>query len=80
MTALAIPAFQVASGSQAAEQTVLKDIPDDREVIVYCRSGARSNKVIETLIQLGYDKRKLVNVEGGILAWARQIDQTMPVY
>jgi adenylyltransferase/sulfurtransferase len=65
---------------KTADQTVLVDIPRDREVIVHCRSGARSTDVILMLRQLGYDPDKLVNVEGGILAWAKQIDRSMPVY
>ena len=73
-------AFQVASGAQAREQTILAQIPTDREVIVHCRSGVRSENVIETLRELGYDPTRLINLEGGILDWARRIDRTMPVY
>jgi adenylyltransferase/sulfurtransferase len=62
------------------EDTVIAGIPRDREVIVHCRSGVRSTDVILMLRQLGYDPDKLVNMEGGILAWAKQVDQTMPVY
>jgi rhodanese-related sulfurtransferase len=40
----------------------------------------RSTDVIYMLRELGYDPRKLVNLEGGILAWARSVDTTMPVY
>ena len=54
--------------------------PRDREVIVHCRSGVRSVDVIKMLRSLGYNPDNLVNVEGGILAWARQVDSTMPVY
>lgn len=73
-------AYAVLSGSQAAEQTVLSHIPRDREVIIHCRSGMRSASVIDTLRELGYDPRKLVNVSDGILGWARDVDPTMPVY
>src|SRR5690606_14401845 len=48
-----LAAYQVASGAQALEQTVLAEIPKDREVIVHCRSGVRSMSVIETLRDLG---------------------------
>jgi adenylyltransferase/sulfurtransferase len=65
---------------KTAEQTVLANIPRDREVIVHCRSGGRSTDVILLLRQIGYDPDKLINVEGGILAWAKQIDKSMPVY
>jgi molybdopterin/thiamine biosynthesis adenylyltransferase/rhodanese-related sulfurtransferase len=70
----------VVGNRKLAEETVLRDIPRDREVIVHCRSGKRSADVIEMLVQVGYDADKLKNVEGGILAWARDIDPTLPSY
>lgn len=52
---------------------------DNEKVIVHCRSGARSANVIAQLQQLrGYDN--LYNLEGGILAWAREIDTSLPTY
>lgn len=53
----------------------------DREgkVIVHCRSGARSGNIISQLQQIkGYDN--LYNLEGGILAWAKEIDNSLPTY
>lgn len=73
-------AYAVSSGAQSAEQTVLAQIPRDRDIIVHCRTGVRSISVIETLRELGYDPRKLINMEGGIVAWARRIDNSVPVY
>ena len=63
-----------------AEETVLKDIPNDREIIVHCRSGIRSADVIQMLGEVGYDQSQLYNLEGGILAWARDIDPSLPTY
>ncbi|MEM6526926.1 MAG: molybdopterin-synthase adenylyltransferase MoeB [Chloroflexota bacterium] len=59
--------------------TVIGEIPTDREVIVHCRSGVRSADVIEILKGMGYTN-KLVNLKGGILAWADEIDNAMPTY
>ncbi|MBK8034073.1 MAG: molybdopterin-synthase adenylyltransferase MoeB [Chloroflexi bacterium] len=70
----------VKAGRKTVEQTVLAQIPRDREVIVHCRSGVRSADVIKLLRQVGWDNDKLINVEGGILAWARQIDTSLPTY
>lgn len=53
----------------------------DREgkVIVHCRSGARSANVIHQIQQIrGYEN--LYNLEGGILAWAKEIDPSLPTY
>ena len=56
----------------------LAEIDRDREVIVQCRSGARSQRVAEFLQQAGYPK--VVNLAGGILAWADQIDAKVQKY
>jgi rhodanese-related sulfurtransferase len=42
------------------------DLPGDTPLVVICRSGARSGKVVAALVQAGYDA---VNVGGGIKAW-----------
>lgn len=54
------------------------EIPRDREVIVHCRSGKRSGKAIEYLQTQGYDR--LLNLQGGILAWADEVDPSMQKY
>ena len=69
----------IEQGRAELADTVIGEIPDDREVIVHCRSGVRSADTIEILKQLGY-KNKLVNLKGGILAWADEIDNAMPTY
>ncbi len=70
----------VLAGRKLREETVLADIPLDREIIVHCRSGKRSADVINMLHEIGYDGAKMRNLEGGILAWARDIDPTLPSY
>jgi adenylyltransferase/sulfurtransferase len=58
--------------------TRLAEVPKDREVIVHCKSGMRSAKAIEFLKSQGYTK--LVNLTGGILAWADKVDPGMARY
>ena len=53
-------------------------IAKDKPVIVQCRSGKRSAAAIMQLEQLGYTN--LYNLQGGILAWANEIDPTLSVY
>jgi len=50
----------------------------DKLVVVQCRSGKRSAAAIMQLEQLGYTN--LYNLQGGILAWANEIDPTISVY
>ena len=70
----------VLAGRKLREETVLNDIPQDADIVVHCRSGKRSADVINMLTEVGYDGDKLRNLEGGILAWARDIDPTLPTY
>ncbi len=56
----------------------LGELDRNREIIVYCRSGSRSAMAVEFLISRGFKNVK--NLAGGILAWAMQIDPTMPTY
>ena len=56
----------------------LVEIPSDREIVVQCRSGARSQRIAELLKQSGYTQ--VVNLAGGILAWSDEIDPTVQKY
>jgi adenylyltransferase/sulfurtransferase len=56
----------------------LAEIDRDREIVVQCKMGGRSQRVAEFLAQSGYPK--VVNLSGGITAWANEIDPTMPRY
>jgi rhodanese-related sulfurtransferase len=47
----------------------LGDLPRDRDVVLYCRSGARSYHACAFLAQQGFDN--VINLRGGIVAWAR---------
>ncbi len=60
--------------AQAADR-----IARDKTVVVHCRSGARSARAIRELEQLyGFDN--LYNLKGGILAWSKEIDSSVPSY
>ena len=48
-------------------QSRLDEIPTDKEVIVTCRSGNRSEQVTQFLTQNGFDN--VHNMQGGIVAW-----------
>ena len=56
----------------------LAEIPRDKEIVVQCRSGARSQRIAELLKQQGYTQ--VVNLAGGILAWADEIDPKVQKY
>ena len=54
------------------------EIPNDRPVVVMCKSGGRSQNAIDLLKKEGFDN--LINLKGGILAWQKEIDHNMDTY
>jgi len=56
----------------------LNELDSARDIVAHCRTGARSAKAIELLQEAGF--RKLRNLKGGVLAWADDVDPTMPKY
>ena len=54
----------------------LDELPRDRHVVVYCRSGQRSLEAAHRLAEAGYPAASL---RGGILAWARDVEPGLPV-
>lgn len=59
--------------------TAVDKIVKDKPVIIHCRSGARSASVIQAL-EKQHGFTNLFNLKGGILAWAKEIDPSMPTY
>jgi len=49
-----------------------------REIALYCKGGVRSRKAAAALIDAGFTR--VLNVEGGILRWADDVDPTLPKY
>jgi rhodanese-related sulfurtransferase len=54
------------------------ELDSSREIVVHCRSGARSAKAVEFLQKAGF--RKISNLKGGILAWSDEVDPSVPKY
>lgn len=62
-------------------RTVRPDhIPVTGDILVYCKGGVRGKKACAQLVSLGVDPKRLYNLEGGILRWQKDVDQTMPRY
>jgi sulfur-carrier protein adenylyltransferase/sulfurtransferase len=56
----------------------MNELDTAREMVVYCRSGVRSRRAIDTLRAAGF--RKLKNMTGGILRWSEEVDPSIPQY
>jgi rhodanese-related sulfurtransferase len=56
----------------------MDELDQDENVVVYCRSGARSEWAVRHLMAAGHTKA--LNLDGGILAWREQVDPNMTAY
>ena len=55
----------------------LGEVPDDRPVVVYCRTGQRSLSAAHRLARAG--RGPVANLRGGLVAWARDVEPGLPV-
>ena len=67
-----IPKDRILSGEALAE------LPQDRPLVLYCRTGVRSAEALAAVKMAGF--RDAVHVRGGVTAWATQVDPSLPTY
>ena len=68
-------AVNIPLGSLAAR---LSELDSARELVVFCKGGTRSARALELLVSAGFKKVK--NLHGGINAWAKTVDTSLPLY
>lgn len=71
-----IPGSKLIPLGEVAQRANELDTADD--IVVHCRSGARSAKAIAQLQKMGF--KRLRNLKGGILAWSQEVDSSVPQY
>ncbi len=67
-----IPKGEILDGSALAK------LPQDRQIILHCKSGVRSAEALAALKAAGLTNS--VHVQGGVLAWVAQVDPSLPSY
>ncbi len=67
-----IPKDEILSGRALAQ------LPQDKQVVMYCKSGVRSAETLAAAKAAGFSDA--VHVQGGVTAWARQVDRSLPIY
>ena len=58
--------------------TRYSELDPQSELVIYCRSGARSARAAQLLLANGYEK--VFNLEGGLLRWRQDVDPTLTAY
>jgi len=56
----------------------LSELDSAEDMVLFCKSGARSTRALELLTSAGFKRVK--NLKGGINAWAREVDTSLPIY
>ncbi|MET8852514.1 adenylyltransferase/sulfurtransferase MoeZ [Amycolatopsis sp. NPDC004625] len=67
-----IPKDRILSGE------ALSELPQDKPIVLHCKSGARSAEALAALHAAGF--KDATHLGGGVLAWAKQIDPSLPTY
>jgi adenylyltransferase/sulfurtransferase len=70
--AVLIPKDQFLSGA------VLEKLPNDRKIVLHCKSGVRSAECLAVVKNAGFSDA--VHVGGGILSWINNVDPALPTY
>jgi sulfur-carrier protein adenylyltransferase/sulfurtransferase len=70
--AVLIPQGRILAGEAWAE------IPQDRDIVFHCKAGTRSANVLAAARKAGY--QRVSHLDGGILAWVREVEPHKPVY
>ena len=75
---LRIPGSILIPKQEILNGTALASLPQTKQIVLYCKSGARSAECLAVIKSAGF--ADAVHVGGGVLAWAREIDPSLPVY
>jgi adenylyltransferase/sulfurtransferase len=75
---VAIPGSRHISLGKILSGAALPGLPQDREIILYCKAGSRSAEALSALRERGYSRVK--HLAGGVLNWISEIEPSSPRY
>jgi adenylyltransferase/sulfurtransferase len=75
---VSIPGSVLIPKDQFLNGSALERLPQDKKIVLHCKSGARSAECLAVVKGAGYSDA--VHVGGGVLAWVNQVDPTLPTY
>lgn len=67
-----IPKDRILSGE------ALSELPQNRKIVLHCKTGVRSAEALAALKRAGF--ADATHLQGGVIAWAHQVDPSLPVY
>jgi adenylyltransferase/sulfurtransferase len=73
-----IPGSVLVPKGEFVNGTALAGLPQDKQVVLYCKTGVRSAEALAAVKAAGF--KDAVHVQGGVTAWVRQVDPSLPSY
>jgi sulfur-carrier protein adenylyltransferase/sulfurtransferase len=75
---VSIPGSVLIPKDQFLTGAALERLPQDKRIVLHCKSGARSAEALAVVKNAGFSDA--VHVGGGVLAWVSQVDPSLPTY
>ena len=73
-----IPGARLVPKDEILRGDALAALPQDRQVVLYCKTGVRSAEALAVVKNAGFSDA--VHVQGGVSAWVNQVDPSLPSY
>ena len=73
-----IPGATLIPKDQILRGDALASLPQDKQLVMYCKTGVRSAETLAAVKAAGFSDA--VHVQGGVVAWVRQVDPSLPSY
>jgi len=73
-----IPGATLIPKDQILRGDALAELPQDRQIVMYCKTGVRSAETLAAVKNAGFTDA--VHVQGGVTAWVNQVDPSLPSY
>jgi sulfur-carrier protein adenylyltransferase/sulfurtransferase len=75
---VSIPGAKLIPKDQILRGDALAGLPQDRQIVMYCKTGVRSAETLAAVKNAGFSDA--VHVQGGVTAWVKQVDPSLPSY
>jgi molybdopterin/thiamine biosynthesis adenylyltransferase/rhodanese-related sulfurtransferase len=75
---VSIPGATLVPKDEILRGDALASLPQDRQIVMYCKTGVRSAETLAAVKGAGF--QDAVHVQGGVTAWVKQIDPSLPSY
>jgi sulfur-carrier protein adenylyltransferase/sulfurtransferase len=75
---VSIPGATLVPKDEILRGDALASLPQDKQIVMYCKTGVRSAETLAAVKSAGF--KDAVHVQGGVTAWVKQVDPSLPSY